>query len=167
MFTLSAGSSTAARLALATAFGSAVMVTAAFRTSGSDPVPYPDGYRQWVHVKSALVGGGGPGHGLHHIYANDKALRGYPVGRFPNGSVIVFDVFEVATTGNVTAEVSRRHIDVMHKDSSRFAESGGWGFEEFRGGGRDPALDAPTRMACLQCHTAKKDRDFVYSSFRP
>jgi len=148
------------------AFGSAVTATAAFRASGAGPVPYPDGYRHWVHVKSELIGPGRPSHGLHHIYANDKALLGYRTGRFPDGSVLVFDLLEVATADDVTVEASRRLIDVMHKDSNRFADGGGWGFEEFRGNSRDPALDAPARMGCLQCHTKKKDRDFVFSEFR-
>ena len=30
--------------------------------------------------------------GIHHIYANDLALQGYRSQRFPDGSVIIFDL---------------------------------------------------------------------------
>src|SRR5687767_12047319 len=49
-------------------------------------VAYPDGYRDWTHVKSALMS---PHHanygvmgGFHHIYANEKAMAGYRSGEF-------------------------------------------------------------------------------------
>ncbi len=146
--------------------GSAVTMTAAFLAPSMGSVPYPDGYRHWVHVKSALIGPGRPSHGLHHIYANDKALIGYQTGRFPDGSVIVFDLLDVTTTDAVTAEASRIHVDVMRKDDSQFPEDGGWGFEEFQGDSREPSLDAPTRTGCRQCHSKQKDNDFVFSQFR-
>jgi len=61
-------------------------------------VAYPEGYRAWKHVKSMLIQEGhplyGPFGGLHHIYANDLALKGYASGKFPDGSVIVFDLME-------------------------------------------------------------------------
>jgi len=70
-------------------------------------VPFPLGYRGWTHIKSAWVGEGGMGFprfgGMHHIYANPAAVRGYKTGAFPNGSVVVFDVLETkAATGSLT-----------------------------------------------------------------
>src|SRR5687768_674150 len=66
-------------------------------------VPYPEGYREWVHVKSALIGPG-PAHaafgGLHHVYANAAALAGYRAGRFPDGAVLVLDRLDVIASGN-------------------------------------------------------------------
>src|SRR5262245_44232341 len=57
------------------------------------PVPYPEGFRSWTVVKSLIVG---PDHdsfakrgGIHHYYANDKAVAGYRTGTFPDGSIVV------------------------------------------------------------------------------
>lgn len=57
------------------------------------PVPYPEGFRSWTVVKSLVIG---PGHdsfakrgGIHHYYANDKAVLGYRTGAFPEGSIVV------------------------------------------------------------------------------
>jgi len=145
--------------------GSVVILTAAFLAPPSGSVPYPEGYRHWVHVKSALIPPGRPSGGFHHIYANDKALVGYQTGRFPDGSVIVYDLLDATTTAEVTAEASRIHIDVMRKDGTQFPD-GGWGFEEFQGDSREPSLAAKARAACQECHSKQKDRDFVFSRFR-
>jgi len=61
-------------------------------------IVYPAGFRDWNHVRSALIGPASPAYkeygGLHHIYANAKAMEGYRGGKFPDGSVLVFDLFE-------------------------------------------------------------------------
>ena len=140
------------------------------RESARSDVPYPDGYRRWTHVKSALSApksDADPRAGLHHVYANALALRGYETGRFPEGSVIVFDLLAVTTENGTPREAGRKLVDVMHKDSTRFAGTGGWGFEEFQGDTRTRVLSDRARTACFQCHTQRKDRDFVFSRLRP
>jgi hypothetical protein len=134
-------------------------------------VPYPEEFRAWRHVKSAYVGPG-PGHdrfgGLHHIYANEKALQGYRDGKFPDGAVIVFDLFEVETKANNLLEGKRRYIDVMHKDSARFSSTGGWGYAEFKGASRTERTIGPHNAAkeCHECHTKQAGRDYVFSDYR-
>lgn len=137
----------------------------------NDPIPYPAGYRQWTHVKSALIGPESPSFesfgGLHHIYANEKAMDGYRTGRFPDGSVIVFDLLETRESEGVTTEGPRLRIGVMVKESKRYAETGGWGYEGFKGDSQtDRRLNAESRIACFKCHEQQKDRDFVFSEFR-
>src|SRR5262249_42215705 len=43
-------------------------------------VPYPAEYRTWVHVKTAVIGPKSPAFagsgGIHHVYANAKAMDG-------------------------------------------------------------------------------------------
>ena len=133
-------------------------------------VPYPDGFRTWRHVRSALINPDSPAYdhfgGIHHIYANDKAVRGFESGRFADGSVLVFDVLAVETAKGATVEKERRIVDVMHKDSARFASTGGWGFEEFRGDTQERNLTPATAAECFKCHSAKKDHDFVFSELR-
>ena len=83
----------AAVAALAGAIAAGVVVSAE-----NDAVPYPDGYRSWQHVKSMVIGEGHPLYGsfggIHHLYANKKALQGYKAGKFADGSGIVFDLLE-------------------------------------------------------------------------
>ncbi len=134
-------------------------------------VPYPDGYRDWRHVKSMLIE---PGHalyssfgGLHHLYANPLAVEGYATGRFPDGAVIVFDLLEANDAGNARVEGERKVLGVMRKDQRRYAETGGWGFEGFAGG--DPAqrvVGDGAKDACFACHTSQKATDYVFSQMR-
>jgi hypothetical protein len=129
------------------------------------------GYRQWAHVKSALIGPQSPLYesfgGLHHIYANEKSMEGYRTGRFPDGSVLVFDLLETRESKGVTTEGPRLRIGVMVKESKRYAETGGWGYEGFRGDSQtDRRLNAESRTGCYNCHAQRKDNDFVFSAFR-
>jgi hypothetical protein len=137
----------------------------------NDQVPYPAGYRLWAHVKSALIGPQNPAFensgGLHHIYANEKAMDGYRAGRFPDGSVFVADFLETRENAGVTTEGPRRRIDVMVKDSKRYAATGGWGFEQFKGDSQtDRMVTAEIATKCFDCHSKQKERDSVFSEFR-
>jgi hypothetical protein len=136
--------------------------------SASESVPYPTGYRTWVHVKSEIVGKDHPTlkkyEGIHHIYANPKAMEGYEKGVFPDGSVIVFDLLEVSEKNGITSEGPRRFIDVMHKDSKKHAKTAGWGFEEFNGDTTERLLTEENAISCSACHASQKDH--VFSNFR-
>src|SRR5262245_46563050 len=137
----------------------------------NDAVPYPAGYRMWTHVKAALVGPQSPAFensgGIHHIYANEKAMEGYRAGKFPDGSVIVADFLETRENAGVTTEGPRRRIDVMVKDSRRYATTGGWGFEQFRGDSQtDRMVTAEIATKCFDCHSNQKERDTVFGECR-
>ena len=132
-------------------------------------VPYPEGYRRWAHVKSGIAppkAEADPRAGIHHIYANELALRGYETGRFPEGSVIVFDLIATTTQNGGMQEGPRKLVDVMQKVSTRFASTGGWGYEEFGGDTRSRAIGEPARNGCFQCHTQRKAQDYVFSALR-
>jgi hypothetical protein len=146
--------------------GSLTVIAAASLTPWSD-VPYPVGYRRWVHVTSSLNEGATRPAGLHHIYANAKALQGFRTREFPDGSVLVLDLFEAHTKGSFVSAGVRRAVRVMRRDRKRFAETGGWGFEEFRGDSKtDRALDDGARRACYACHRQQEDQGLLFSAFR-
>ena len=156
------------RLALASSlagFGAVLWIIGKTEPS----VPYPEGYRRWAHVKSAIAAPkreADPRAGIYHIYANELALRGYETGRFPEGSVIVFDLLATTSDKGGVQEGGRKLVDVIHKDSTRFASTGGWGYEEFGGDTRNRVLGEAARNACFQCHTQRKPQDYIFSSLR-
>lgn len=134
-------------------------------------IAYPTGYRNWVHVKSNIVGASSPAapkyEGFTHIYANSVAMIGYKTGNFPNGSIIVFDVIESRTGKNGISEGSRKFIDVMVKDTALYAQSGGWGFEEFDKDTKDAGiLKEEQKATCFKCHDSQKEKGYVFSTFR-
>ena len=154
----------------------ACVTTAVLAASAGDRplVPYPDGFRSWTVVKSLVIG---PDHtsfatrgGMHHYYANEKAVRGYRSGRFPDGAIVV-DEAVLTKDGEGPAkgilfEGERRALDVMVKDPRRYASTGGWGYEHFEKDDRDGRLSIRDRAACNACH-ATSPTDHVFSRFRP
>jgi hypothetical protein len=135
-------------------------------------VPYPANYRDWTHVKSMVIEPGHPLHGtfggIHHLYGNEAAMKGYRDGRFPDGAVIVFDLLEAVSADHTVTEGARKVVGVMHRDARKFAATGGWGFEGFAGDSRaQRAVGATAATACFACHQAKRDREYVFSEYRP
>jgi hypothetical protein len=73
-----------------------LIIVAAAAAVAAGVVPYPEGYRDWHHVKSMVIEAGHPLYasfgGLHHLYANDKAMQGYRTGKFPRKAAITSSV---------------------------------------------------------------------------
>jgi len=141
------------------------------RGQPNEPVQFPKEFRTWAHVKSVLVGPRSAFFategGIHHIYANAKALEGYDTGKFPDGSVIVYDLLETKEIAGNTIEGPTRRVDVMVKQSERYAASGGWDFMSFPAGNQtDGTLTAERQAVCSNCHSKRKDHDSVFSEFR-
>ena len=160
------------------AFAVVVALTSANSFShlrGDEPSPahiaYPADFRQWVHVKSGILGPEFPAEserGIHHVYANRAALAGFESGTFEDGSIIVYDLVSLTDIGSgVQKEGERRRTDVMVKDSKLYSDSGGWGFGRFMGDDHDhDVLTADARKNCLQCHQKQQAHGFVFSAFR-
>ena len=137
--------------------------------SGDLAVPFPEGYRNWVHVKTTLVGPQSPAFavngGIHHFYANEKALEGYRTGTFPDGAVLIDDLLETRENAGITSAGPRRRVAVMLKGAERYRETGGWGFEVFKSDGHDGSLTPEAAAGCFACH--EKARASVFSEFQP
>lgn len=136
----------------------------------ADAIDYPDGYRLWAHVKSLTLHDGhplaNPFKGIHHIYANDRALRGLKAEHYPDGSMFVFDLLESQTANNASSEGKRILTAVMVKDSARFPATDGWGYEGWAGDSRTERLVNDDGQSCHGCHMQQKEKDFVFSQWR-
>ena len=141
-----------------------------FAAADEPRVAYPEGYRNWVHVKSGLIG---PAHaqfaingGFQHIYANPAAMTGYRTRGLPEGSIVVVDWLEMRENNGAFAEGPRRQVDVMVKDTKRFASTGGWGFQRFVKNTTELAA-TPTSQQCFACHDNLKKDGLILSQYRP
>lgn len=132
--------------------------------------PYPNDYRQWFHVKSMLIEPGhalaNPFQGIHHVYANDKAVQGLKTGNYSNGAILVFDLLNYSAKDHSIQESERKLIGVMHRDSKKFAATGGWGFEGFAGNSKNERLTNDGGAGCFACHEPQKDQGYVFSTLR-
>lgn len=143
---------------------------AATAVSQPGKVAYPDGYRQWTHLKSMVIQKGhpleNPFEGIHHVYANPKAEKGLKSGKYANGSVFAFDLLQAQDAGSALVEGPRKLVGVMVKDKKKFAATGGWGFEGFAGNSSTKRLVKDGGVGCYQCHTSQEKKDFVFSTYR-
>jgi hypothetical protein len=155
---------------LAGVIAAATIGKAIVQKDGPVSIPYPEGHRSWAHVKTALVSSRHPDFqqagGFRHIYANPTAMDGYRAGTFADGSIIVVDWLEGLDDNGAFTEGARRRLDVMVKDSARFAATGGWGFERFKGDSRSERMVTSAAEQCFACHSGPRSRDLVFSRVR-
>jgi hypothetical protein len=116
-------------------------------------------------VKSQIIQEG-PGFerfgGMHHIYANERALQGLRSRRFEEGAVLVAEFLTLARQDNVIDAGAIRMVDVMVFDPRRFADTDGWGHAEFVG----PELKVrafDSRTECHACHATRADKGHVFA----
>ena len=136
----------------------------------SRPVTYPEGYRDWTHVKSMVIqpehGLADPFEGIHHVYANGEALAGLKDGSYDNGSVFVFDLLNQNVGDGAIQEGERKFIGVMEYDTDRFSATGGWGFEAFAGNSKNERVVNDGGESCFACHQGVKAANYVFSQYR-
>jgi hypothetical protein len=131
-------------------------------------VTIPEGYRQWELVAPALEDE--PLNELRAVVGNSTAVEAYRAGTlpFPDGSVLVklawkrrqSPEFEPASVPGAATTVQ-----IMVKDSKKYATTGSWGFGRFIGG---KPVDEAQHQTCFACHEARvKGRDFVFTRFAP
>jgi hypothetical protein len=153
------------------AVGAVVLAFAAAVSAQSSKVAYPEGYRSWRHVKSMVLF---PNHplanpfaGMHHVYANAKAMQGLRSGKYADGAVLVFDLLEGGPKDEAVVEGPRKLIGVMQRDRKRFAATGGWGFEGFAGDSKTQRLVTDGGQSCFSCHAGQDKTAYVFSKLRP
>jgi len=133
-------------------------------------VDYPEGYRNWTHIKTMVLHAGhpleNPFKGIHHVYGNDTGVKGTRSGQFEDGAVLVFDLLDYVTKDNASTEGERVLVGVMVKDSSKYSSTGGWGFEGFKGNSKTQRLVNDGGKSCYDCHASQQQTDYVFSRWR-
>jgi hypothetical protein len=109
---------------------------------------------------------------MHVVYASPGAIAAYREDRrFPDGTVLVKEVFktitEPMTTGTVSSASTLLGWFVMVKDNNgRFPENklwgDGWGWAWFEASDANRTISKDYRRACMACHTPAKASDWLY-----
>jgi hypothetical protein len=131
-------------------------------------VTIPKGYRQWELIAPSQEAE--PLNELRAILGNPVAINAYREGTlpFPDGTILAklawkhvqSPEFEPASVPGAATTVQ-----IMVKDSKRYAATGGWGFGRFING--KPA-DEAQHQTCFACHEARvKGHDFVFTRLAP
>ena len=114
---------------------------------------------------------------LHLVYASPGTVAAYSRdGHFPDGTVLVKEVYEAATgsmtTGTVSHAGTLKGWFVMVKDSNgRHAGNKlwgeGWGWSWFDAANPVKTTSKDFRTDCLGCHIPAKATDWIYVSGYP
>jgi hypothetical protein len=156
-----------------TSSGPAPSVTRADNASPIYGVTIPAGYRQWELIA--------PSHEaildeLRGILGNPVAMTAYREDTlpFPDGTILakvawkhVPSVQDNGALGKFQAFVPGQAttVQIMVKDSKKYASTGGWGFGRFING---KPVDEAQHETCFPCHSAfAKAQDFVFTRYAP
>jgi hypothetical protein len=141
----------------------AVLLLPAIVAAATMP-PLPKGYSGWKKSERKLVTDKNSlFYGIHYIYADKKALKGYKAGnKFPEGSTLVVDYFNIKEGS--AADGPKNMVVMMRKDK-RNKDTGGWQFAGYGADGKPSSLDpVGTCFGCHQKDAAKQD--FVISTVK-
>ena len=145
-------------------------VTSASASYGAYSTYFPGEFRRWVHVGTRVIlPSTNPQmageDGMHHIFANQKAVDGYASGDFADGSIVVYELREAQEQNGIIFEGERKRVDVMIKDSS-LKSTGGWQFERFFGADQSQNSLHDSGTTCFQCHSKANTHGFVFSKLQ-
>ncbi len=151
------------------AVGMAVIfvIMSAIAIAEDGAIAYPDGYRNWFHHHTTV---NQPGHtpegnvGIQHVYANTLAVEGLKSGTYRDGAVFVVDRFQQVEGDNSTINQGmRKVVAVMIRNAARYPETGGWGFEAFKGGDQNARVVKDGGKACFTCHAPLGDNSYLFT----
>ena len=162
-----------------TAFALALFVVAAAAApvAAEEPlaqVPYPKGYRDWVHVKSMVIKD--ERHplfsafgGFHHIYANPLAVKALKSGKpFDDGATIVFDLLDSVKKDGSIQEGPRLFLAMMERNAKLYAKTEGWVCQVFTGADSEKREVKPIAAATARptCHKEVGAKGFTFCDLR-
>lgn len=142
-------------------------------------VTIPPGYRDWKMIATAQLLVPGKIDQLRTQLGNEIAVKAFKEGTrpFPDGSIIVaLHWNRVSSADNNTVLAgpfpgaqsfvpgAPVNMQVMVKDSKKYAATGGWGFGDFKNG--KPGNET-LHKTCFPCHEPAKDRDYVFTRYAP
>ncbi|MFZ0478086.1 MAG: cytochrome P460 family protein [Terriglobales bacterium] len=140
-------------------------------------VTIPPGYRDWKLISVAHEEG--ELNDIRAILGNDTAIRAYREDKlpFPDGTIIARIAWSYVPSEEnnkvfghaqsfVPGPAPDWYLQLMVKDSKKFAATGGWGFAQFNKEGK-PTADEAKLKTCFPCHEPGKDRDFVFTRYAP
>ncbi len=131
-------------------------------------VTIPDGYRQWGFIAPALEAP--PLDELRTVVGNKIAVDAYRAGTlpFPDGAILVKLAWKKTVSPDfepASVPGPATTVQVMVKDSKKYATTGGWGFGRFIDG---RPVDEAQHRTCFACHEARvPQRDFVFTRYAP
>ena len=145
----------------------------------------PKNFHEWVYVGSpltpnALNGGQAGFPEFHNVYIEPGSYEIFKqTGQFPEGTILFKELqltLQAESPDGSRTEPSGRGYfpgkfngaDVTVKDSTRFADTNGWGYFNFNHHEPKAAMaKVKDKSECAYCHIANAKKDEVWTQFYP
>ena len=145
---------------------------AASGSGARDAIGLPPDYRNWTLISVAHEEGNL--NDIRAILGNDAAVKAYREGKlpFPDGAIIARVAWAYTPSEENDKAFGKQqsfvagaptNVQLMVKDSKRYAVTGGWGYAQFTHGKADPVV----AEKCYECHEPVKARDFLFTRYAP
>jgi hypothetical protein len=167
-------------LLIAIAMAAGVIVTTGWASKGAEQdaaatfeTTLPPDYRDWKLISVAHEAGNL--NDFRAVLGNQVAIKAYREGTqpFPDGAMIVRLAWKYISSEENNKAFGREqsfvagapiNVQLMVKDSAKYASTGGWGFGQFK----DGKPDATAQLnACFPCHQPAKANDLVFTHYAP
>ncbi|HET6933228.1 MAG TPA: cytochrome P460 family protein [Candidatus Angelobacter sp.] len=136
-------------------------------------IKIPPGYRDWKLISVAHEEGNL--NDFRAILGNDEAIKAFREGDlpFPDGTIIARQAWKYVASEENNKVFGRPqsfvagppiNLQVMVKDSKKYAATGGWGFAQFTNGKPDGEA---VHKTCFPCHEPAKAHDLVFTHYAP
>ena len=131
-------------------------------------IAFPSGYQDWrvIGVSHRL-----DNETMRAILGNDVAIEAARAGQtkpWPDGAVLAKVVVKQRNDDNwpdAIVPADWVHVEIMVKDSERYASTLDWGFARWLGAAKTPyGEDAGFAQECVGCHEPLADRDYVFTT---
>jgi hypothetical protein len=134
----------------------------------------PPGYRDWKLISVAHEEGNL--HSFAAVLGNETAIKAYRELKlpFPDGTIIAALHYRHLPSEENNKVFGRdqsfvpgpqTNVQFMVKDSTKYANTGGWGFGHFNPDGKPG--DEAFMKTCLPCHEKAKASDLVFTGYAP
>jgi hypothetical protein len=147
------------------------------RFTAEQKLTFPEKYREWIFLSAGRGMTYGPSANpngppvFDNVFVNPAAYRGFvKTGRWPEKSIFILEVRSAKSEGSINKggqfQGGVTGIEVLVKDSKRFAETDGWGFFEFDDS-RQPVAKLEKTASCYSCHAQNAAVEHTFVQFYP
>ena len=147
------------------------------RFTADQRLEFPESYREWIYLSSGRGMSYGPSADpngppvFDNVFVNPAAYRSFvKTGRWPDQSIFILEIRKAISEGSINKGGQFQGdivgVEVLVKDTRRFADTQGWGFYEFTAN-RNPAPKLPKSESCYACHATNAAVEHTFVQFYP
>ncbi len=148
------------------------------RYTADGKLEFPENFREWIFLSAGRGMTYGPSANpdgppqFDNVFVNPAAYRAFMTsGRWPEQSIFVLEIRKAKSEGSINKggqfQGDTTAVEVLVKDSKRFADTRGWGFFEYDAEGRGPVAKLPKTATCYGCHAANGAVEHTFVQFYP